>query len=294
MKRVVERTCFLIGMPSSGKTTYLVSLANMLIMGEHETLLSLKNCDNLEGMENIQNEIENFNRFQPVGRTLGTAGGWVKIPLLDSQGNKTWLRIPDLSGEVFRDLVTERRLKKDIASQLQIADSLLFFLNIDTITPNRRIPPGEESAIAIIEKDYEKGVVESGKAYTAETCVGKTRKVTQADIVELLQCVLYLIKNRIKVKFVVSAWDSVEKRLLPEDRIPQKCIEKFLPLLFQFLQTNLNRIDGEIWGVSAQGFDYTIQEELEKQIMDDVRNHARVITPNGEEIHDLTRLLLLT
>lgn len=294
MKHVGDRTCFLIGMPSSGKTTYLVSLANMLIMGEHETLLSLKNCDSLEGMENIQKEIENFNQFQPVGRTLGTAGGWVKIPLLDSQGEKTWLRIPDLSGEVFRDLVKERRLKKDIVSQLRAADMLLFFLNIDTITPSGRIPPGEESAIAIIEKDYEKDVVESGKARSAETDVEKKRQVTQTDVVELLQCVLHLIKNRIKVKFVVSAWDSIEKQLAPEDQIPEKCIEKFLPLLFQFLHTNFDRIDGQVWGVSAQGFDFTNQEELEKQILDDIGNHARVITPDGEEIHDLTRLLLLT
>lgn len=294
MKFVGDRTCFLIGMPSSGKTTYLVSLANMLMMGEHETLLSLKNCDSLEGMENIQKEIENFNRFQPVGRTLRTAGGWVKIPLLDSQGEKTWLRIPDLTGEIFKDLVKDRRLKKDIGSQLQSADTLLFFLNIDTITPIQRITPGEESAIAIIEKDYEKDIIESGRSSSTEIDMETTRQVTQADVVELLQCVLHLIKNRIKVKFVVSAWDSIEKQLDPEDRIPGKCIEKFLPLLFQFLHTNFDRIDGQIWGVSAQGFDFTNQEELEEQILDDIGNHARVITPDGEEIHDLTRLLLLT
>ena len=51
MKLVEERTCFMIGMPSSGKTTYLVSLANILISGEQTTLLSLKNSDTLEGIQ---------------------------------------------------------------------------------------------------------------------------------------------------------------------------------------------------------------------------------------------------
>ena len=70
-------------------------------------------------------------------------------------------------------------------------------------------------------------------------------------------------------------------------------MEKSLPLLSQFLSSNPDRIDSEIWGVSAQGFDFSNQEELEKCLMDDIGNHARVITPEGQKTHDLTRLLLL-
>lgn len=291
MKLVEERTCFMIGMPASGKTTYLVSLANMLISGEQTTLLRLKSSDTLEGMENIQKEIENFNRFQKVGRTFRTVGGWVKIPLFDGQGKKTWLRIPDLSGEIFVDLIWDRRLKKDVVAQLQIADTLLFFLNIDTMTKDQRIPVGEEVALGIIEEKYSEEVIKSGKARLAEIDTDKKKRVTQADIVELLQCVLYLTKKRIRIKFVISAWDSIEKQLDPANRVPEKCMTRFLPLLFQFLHSNLDRIDGEIWGVSAQGFDFTNQEELEKWKMDDIWEHSRVITPTGEETHDLTRLL---
>lgn len=292
MKLVEERTCFMIGMPSSGKTTYLVSLANMLISGEQTTLLSLKNTDTLEGMENIQEEIENFNRFQKVGRTVRTVGGWVKIPLFDERGKRTWLRIPDLSGEVFVDLIRDRQLKKDVVAQLQIADTLLFFLNIDTMTKDQRIPLGEEVALGIIEETYSEEVIKSGKARSAEIDIDKKKRVTQADIVELLQCVLYLTRKRIRIKFVISAWDSIEKQLESENRVPKKCIEKYLPLLFQFLHSNLDQVDGEIWGVSAQGFDFTNQEELEKWKEDDIWEHSRVITPAGEETHDLTRLLL--
>ena len=293
MKSVEDRTCFMIGMPSSGKTTFLVSLANMLMVGEQKTLLCLESCDSLEGIENIKKEIENFTRFQPVGRTIRTAGGWLKIPLLDRQGSKTWLRIPDLSGEVFMDLINERRLKKDIAAQLRTADTLLFFLNLDTITGERRIPLGEESAIEIIEKDYGNKVIESGKDYSVVDDEEKKRLITQADLVELLQCVLYLVKRRVNVKFIISAWDSIEKQLDPGDQVPEKCMERFLPLFFQFFRSNPSQIDGEIWGVSAQGFDFTNPEELEKWKMDDIWEHAKVITPAGEETHDLTTLLCL-
>lgn len=288
-----DRTCFMIGMPSSGKTTYLVSLINMLILGEQDTLLRLRNCDIPEGMENIQTEIENFNKFQPVGRTIRATVGWLEIPLFDRQGNNVQLRVPDLSGEIFQDLVSERRLKKDIATHLQMSDVLLFFLNIDTIGEDLRIPLGEKTAMAIIEQDYETQVVEAGRTYSTETGSGKSGRVTQADLVELLQCVLFLAEKQIKVKVIISAWDSIEKRLEPEDRVPNKCIEKFLPLFFQFLHSNSDRIDDEIWGVSAQGFDFTNQEELEKWKTDDIGDHARVITPEGEETHDLTRLLFL-
>lgn len=284
----------MIGLPSSGKTTYLVSLANMLMLGEKETLLQLKSCDSLEGMGNIQEEIKHFTRFQPVGRTIRTAGGWIQMPLIDRQGRKTLLRIPDLSGEIFIDLVKERRLKKNIADQLQAADVILFFLNLDTmLIEEQRIQPGEKNAMEIIEKDYTKEVIKSGKAYSTETDVEKKRMMTQADLVELLQCVLYLTKKRIKIKFVISAWDAVEKRLDSGNRMPEKCLEKLIPLFSQFLCSNLDRIDGEVWGVSAQGFDFTDDEELEKWKTDDICEHARVITPSGDESHDLTQLLVL-
>jgi len=293
MTPVEERTCFMIGMPSSGKTTYLVSLTSMLMFGEQETLLHLRSHDQPAGMENIQEEIENFNRFQPVGRTIGASEGWIELPLYDKQGNRICLRIPDLSGELFRDLVDERRLKKDIALHLQEADILLFFLNLDTISKERRIPLSEESAMEIIEKDYDKPIVEQGKAQLTKNEAQEEKPVTQTDLVELLQCILYLCKKRVKVKFIISAWDSMEKQLAPNERTPENCMEKSLSLFLQFLRSNPDRVDAEIWGVSAQGFDFSDQKELEERIMDDSGNHARVITPNGKETHDLTRLLVL-
>lgn len=287
-----ERTCFMIGMPSSGKTTYLVSLVNMLMFGERETLLKLKSRDQPDGMENIQKAIKDFNRFQPVERTIGAAEGWLELPLYDKQENKVCLRIPDLSGEIFRDLVDERRVKKDIAFHLQEADILLFFLNLDTVSEEQRISLSEESAMEIIEKDYESPVIEQGKAQLAKSEAQGEKPVTQTDLVELLQCVLYLSKKRAKVKFVISAWDSVEKRLSSDEQTPERCMKKFLPLFFQFLCSNPDRLDAEIWGVSAQGFDFSDQKELEERMTDNYGNHARVMMPGGKETHDLTQLLI--
>lgn len=215
------------------------------------------------------------------------------MPLFDREGSKIWLRIPDLSGEIFMDLINERQLKKDISDQLKAADTILFFLNPDTITEDRRIPLGEKSAMEIVEKDYEKAVIESAKRQSEEISSEQKRQVTQADLVELLQCTLYLTKKRIKIKFIISAWDSVEKRLASEELTPEKCMEKMLPLVFQFLRSNPDRIDGEIWGVSAQGFDFTDPEELEQWKMYEIGERARAITPTGDETHDLTRLLIL-
>ena len=290
---VEERACFMIGMPSSGKTTYLVSLTSMLMFRERETALNLQSHDLPEGLNNIQNEIANFNKFQPVGRTIGTVEGWIELPLCNERGNKVCLRIPDLSGEIFRDLVHERVLKKEIALHLREADILLFFLNLDTISEERRIPLNEESAMEIIEKDYDASVIMEGKIQLAKSEMREEKPVTQTDLVELLQCVLYLSKKRVKVKFIISAWDSMEEQLPPDKQTPEDCMAKFLPLFLQFLRSNPERVDAEIWGVSAQGFDFSDQEERKKRIIDDCGNQAKVITPDGKETHDLTRLLVL-
>ena len=90
-----------------------------------------------------------------------------------------------------------------------------------------------------------------------------------------------------------GAWDSVEKRLSPSDRTPVKCLKKILPLFSQFLQTNYDKIDGKIWGVSAQGFDFTNEDELKRWERDDIGSRVRVITPDNKEIRDLSCLLLL-
>ena len=286
-----ERTCFMIGMPASGKTTYLVSLVNMLMFRERETLLTLKGCDRLEGMGNIREEIEQFNKFQPVARTIGVTGKWIEIPLYDKQENKVRLRIPDLSGEIFRDLVRERRLKKDTALCLEGTDILLFFLNLDTISEEQRISLDEDSTVKMIEKNYDESVIEKGKDQLKEVNTQEKKRVTQTDLVELLQCVLHLSKKRVRVKFILSAWDSIEKKSELEACTPEKCMEKSLSMFFQFLCSNPEQIDYEIWGVSAQGFDFEDPEERKKRMLDDYGNHARVIMPDGEETHDLTRLL---
>lgn len=286
-------TCLMIGMPASGKTTYLASLVHMLTMNKTKTALHLDNADLPTGIEKIQQAIDNFTCFQPVGRTIETAEDWLEIRLYNNYEQSIKLHIPDLSGEIFRDLVKQRQIKKDFADSIQLADMLLFFINCDTISEERRISLKEESALQMIAKGYSKEIIQESKAYSIEGTLEKQAQITQSDLVELLQCVMFLAKKRSRINFVVSAWDSVEKRLSPSDRTPVKCLEKILPLFSQFLQTNYDKIDGKIWGVSAQGFDFTNEDELKRWERDDIGSRVRVITPDNKEIRDLSCLLLL-
>lgn len=51
----------------------------------------------------------------------------LSIPLKDENGADVFLRIPDLAGEVFRNLVEDRQLPKETVSRLREADCILFF-----------------------------------------------------------------------------------------------------------------------------------------------------------------------
>lgn len=65
-----KKRVFMIGMPSSGKTTYLASLCRLLLYGEEGIEWNLDTRDIPEGFENIRKMIKNLDSYREVGRTL--------------------------------------------------------------------------------------------------------------------------------------------------------------------------------------------------------------------------------
>ena len=66
-----KKKVFMIGMPSSGKTTYLASLCRLLLYGGQETGWKLDVKDVPEGFERVQILIKNINSYKAVRRTYG-------------------------------------------------------------------------------------------------------------------------------------------------------------------------------------------------------------------------------
>lgn len=128
----------MIGMPSSGKTTYLASLCRLLLYGEQETEWNLDINDVPEGLENIRKMIKNLDSYREVGRTLESTIYNVELNLYNQYQEWIQFVVPDLSGEIYQNLVYDRRISFNIMDQIVKSDVLLFFINCNTMILEER------------------------------------------------------------------------------------------------------------------------------------------------------------
>jgi len=107
---------------------------------------------------------------------------------------------------------------------------------------------------------------------------------TQVKLVELLQFVNYLRSSDKppSIAVVVSAWDLVRASILPSS-----WLENNLPLLFQFLTSNVEVAPFRVYGVSALGGD--LQKDLQWLQDEEVPSRRIRVVDNKLRAHgDLT------
>lgn len=282
-----KKRVFMIGMPSSGKTTYLASLCRLLLYGEQETEWNLDINDVPEGLENIRKMIKNLDSYREVGRTLESTIYNVELNLYNQYQEWIQFVVPDLSGEIYQNLVYDRRISFNIMDQIVKSDVLLFFINCNTMILEERMKLNEESAIQKLNQEQE---IDNQKYI--ETEEPKVKKYNdQSALVELLQSIIYLVPHSLNIRFVVSAWDLVEKEFETDKLTPEGYIKTKLPLLYQYLMCNAEKFNYEIWGVSAQGGDFNDKEDLKRLQSENDENFVYVVDNNAGISKDLTKLL---
>lgn len=309
MKDMDKKKVFMIGMPSSGKTTYLASLCRLLLYGGQETGWKLDVKDVPEGFERVQILIKNINSYKAVKRTYGLELNNVALSLYNQ--NQEWMQfvVPDSSGEIFRDLVYDRRIASNIMDHIVESDMLLFFINVNTMISEERIKLGEKSAIKQLNEEQGDKVTQSAEDIVEEYARDRENEQikskeqvknkekeqkkynNQSALVELLQIIIYLVPHSLNIRFAISAWDLVEKEFKQDKVTPKEYIKIKLPLLYQYLEFNSKLIDYEIWGVSAQGGDFDDEDDLKKLQSNNGEDYICVVDSKADTSKDLTKLL---
>jgi hypothetical protein len=237
----MARQILLTGLAESGKTTFLAAMWYLI-----------RNCPDADVLkvgtsvrdEKYLNAIcENWTSYKPQVRTTQLEVKNLEVPFADlGAGESSILEVPDLSGEIYRDMWDLRQVPKKLLQLLGGCEGILFFVNPKKVTEN---PP-----IALA------GAGEGGDIpWNAKT------SEYQVKVVQVLQDILEATEGRGKLKlaFVVSAWDIVSS----ECSDPEQWIEKRMPFLFQFLENNTEGLELKIYGVSAQGNAMTSEADIE-------------------------------
>jgi len=231
----------ILGLPRSGKTTFLAALWHVIDAGEVATQLTL---DKLVGDHTYLNTIvESWRRCQEVPRTSMAAEEIVSIHVHETAtGRKSVLRFPDLSGESFEHQYESRRCTQAYVASYEDEGGIMLFVNADravdglTVTDLAPAVAGDPSVANVQATPWSPKVV--------------PEQVRLVELLQFLQRPPFARRKR-RVALAISAWDAVAD---PKPS-PEEWLRREMPLLYQFLTNNPESFETRLYGISAQGGD---------------------------------------
>lgn len=269
------KSCFIMGLPEAGKTTYLAALWYLLGL-ENRTVLSLK--EYIGNHKYLAQLSEIWLGATKVSRTNIRAEEKV-LPLLlvDNKHQQFEVNFPDLSGESFQKQYSEREIDKDLAEYICQSDGILLFIN-----PEKIIEP---TLISQTNYKWRNSANPTEVEFVSRNPIQDDP--TEVQLLELLQFINYLKEcTYTRLGIIISAWDIVNKDKYSR---PEMFVKDQLPLLWQFLSANPMIFDVFYYGVSAQGGPLESEEDSERlSSFDDQMERILVVDNNGKISNDIT------
>nr|WP_315487994.1 hypothetical protein [uncultured Rhodoferax sp.] len=280
---MTDRSVVVMGLPGSGKTTFLAALWHLVTEGELDSKLTYVTLKT--------NNVAHLNKIAEVWRLArkpertSVAGDRVVSMILKADGGTPQtITFPDVAGEAFLQMWEERECDDVVATWLK-GPSVLFFIHADTVdSPHWVIDETLRSERLGLERGTDEVVQWSPRLAPTQVQVTDLLQSMQADPLDV---------GPRRLAIVLSAWDKVA----PEGMSPEDYLRVKLPLLHQFLKHGFKpQWEVRVYGVSAQGGDYDEEkkEHAEAMALREVKlpsKRIRVAYAGADESHDLTEPL---
>jgi hypothetical protein len=280
-----EHKILVVGLPQTGKTTFLAALWDVVSTGEVADSLRLVT---VSGEKQHLNELrDRWADCHEVIRTRIPNERQVSMTLHEGRTNKTCeVFFSDMSGESFEKQWTERVWTLAYRDLVHDTVGVLLFVHPASLKEARLIRDAQP-----LMKHLVRGGPAGGKASAPEgekTVPPEPHyAATQVQLVELLQ---FIRRGKpagvggLRIAVIVSAWDLVLK--VERRRTPETWLAERMPLLDQYLRAHSDATPFRVYGVSAQGGDLATET-------DRLRNHhrasERIIVQRGQQrSHDIT------
>ena len=232
----------ILGLPESGKTTFLAALWHIIDAGEITTGLQLHK---LEGNNGYLNQIvEAWRKCVKVPRTSGQEEAEISIHMYHPATDQSFvLGFPDLAGESFDDQFSKRECTTEYLANSDREGGLMLFLNADR----------GQDGIGIVELAEVLDDADEEPQYQKQNDWSHHFVPEQVRLVDLLQFMQrspFRVRHR-RLAIAISAWDVVDDATLE----PAQWLERECPLLHQYLISNAEYFEVKVFGISAQGGD---------------------------------------
>lgn len=283
-----------MGLPASGKSTFLAALWHIVESQEVECRLSL---ESYVGDLGYLNKIaEAWRNFEEVPRTSHVGDIDVTLRLVDSKtGDASAIFFPDVAGETFDAQIENRRCRPDFVEGVACGGGVLFFISADvkgnfmSIAEFNATMPVDDGSEQTIGAD---ATVADDPNFEAELPLPEWEPKLVPPQVRIVQLLSDLLRPPFESRprrlcVVISAWDLVAGMGLT----PSEWLAKTMPLVNQFVRMNGDWFQHVVYGVSAQGLSLADSEAVDRAADLEPSRRVRIVGPEGEG-HDLTEPLL--
>jgi hypothetical protein len=228
-----DSTLVMVGLHDSGKSTYIAAAFHTLKVTSDGGLALRELPEDREYLLDLE---ENWLNLRPVGHSAHGLPTRIELPLVDAQFGDVELTIPDISGESFDRIWETNEWAADVVALLERARGLMVFVRANDVEPPELIDVGNTTSTSDSPEVLQ---------WSPEMAP------TQTKLVDLLEGIEELLSGTLpRIAVVISAWDSVEQQIAPNDWLHWK-----VPLLSQWLTANSPPIEWQSFAVSAQGDD---------------------------------------
>ncbi len=267
----------LVGLPESGKTTFVAALWHVIASQEVEGALALEILD--APMEHLNELRGRWLRFEETFRTSSNAEKITTIKIRAGEGaTTTEIVIPDLAGESIQRGLIERRWETSFAELVRGSSGVLLFVHPEKLSESWPIA----DAIEIAGEDGRTYPSASMSVDSSASEWSPDSIETQVMLVDLLQLLCsHIKKERFRLAVIISAWDLVHGKELPIE-----WLAKELPLVNQFLISAHYRLDFRVYGVSAQGGQ--LPDDIDSLTGYSITSERIQVVLDGLPSHDIT------
>lgn len=286
MVDVIEPNVSIVGLPGSGKTTFLAALWHLIQSDEIQTRLRFASMSN-QDYAYLNKIVKLWRKATEQGRTQIAGAKSISMNLVDSADRQIRVTFPDVPGEDYRTMWEERKVDEVLAGNL-VAGNIMLLVNGDRIKAPAWITERMEIA----------GKVEKSQA--EEPVDWEPRLApTQVQLVDLLQHLMRkpLDRGPRRLAVMIGAWDQVEG----EGLSPKEFQAAKLPLLDQYLKSGRDKWTFRTYGLSAQGGEFDENDENNTKAkarkdaerlrdLDVLSKRIRLLL-DSSETHDLTEPL---
>lgn len=278
-----------MGLPASGKTTFLAALWHLIESQETECRLTM---DGYRGdLVYLRLISTAWRTFKEVPRTSQVGNTDVTIYLKDRESGVCGTALfPDLAGETFDLQVEERKCRPEFIEQATADDGVLFFVNAnlkeDGLTINEL-----NSRIPETDADHADNA-QQASTQTIQHPEWKPKYApAQVKIVQLLSDFIRppFTYRRRRLALMISAWDLARDQHLT----PENWLAANMPLVDQFLRSNPELFEHRVYGLSAQGV--KLDDDAAVDEISDITPSKRIqiVGPDTDtNKHDLTSPLV--